>query len=182
MRFKWLLLMYLLGASLASAHQSPPPVLFFSDLAQAPASGNTDPTYSASGNGAYITLYGNFLNNLTSVELNRVSCLKVISNPAPWLWYQRMVVQLQSNCTSGTFVVITSAGASNGIPFTVVGSGKIHYVSATRGKPTNAGTFQSPWGDNGKPCAGLTKAKQTMADGDITYVEDAYSCVADDYE
>jgi hypothetical protein len=93
-----------------------------------------------------------------------------------------MVVQLQSNCTSGTFVVTTNAGASNGIPFTIVSSGKIHYVSATRGKATNAGTFQSPWGDGGKPCAGLTKAKQTMMDGDITYVEDGYSCVADDYE
>src|SRR6516164_2209469 len=124
MRFKWLLLTYLLAASAASAQQSPP-VLFYSDLTQAPATGNTDTTYSASGNGAYITLYGNFLSNFTSVKLNGLSCLTVVSNPAPWLWYQRMVVQLQSNCTTGNFMLTTSAGTSNGILFTVVNSGRI---------------------------------------------------------
>jgi hypothetical protein len=93
-----------------------------------------------------------------------------------------MVVQLQSNCTTGNFMLTTSAGTSNGILFTVVNSGRIHYVSAKIGKSTNVGTFQAPWGDNGKPCAGLTKAKQTMMDGDITYLQDGYNCNSDDGE
>jgi hypothetical protein len=179
MRFKWLLLTYLLAASAASAQQSPP-VLFYSDLTQAPATGNTDTTYSASGNGAYITLYGNFLSNFTSVKLNGLSCLTVVSNPAPWLWYQRMVVQLQSNCTTGNWSITTPGGTFTGpMPETTkeglgadlkVVNAHIYYV-ATAG--SGGGTFSSPFST-------LSAAESVMADGDVTYVKNGFSTTAPD--
>lgn len=178
MRLKWLFLISLVGAFLALTLQSlaitvppPAPVLFFSDLTSGPATGNSDTTYSANG-GAYVTLYGNFLASPT-VTLNGANCVTVVSQPTVWMWYQRMVVKLGIACTTGNFVVTTSGGTSNGIPFTVR-AGNIYYVSTT-GNDASTGSFSAPW-------ATLTKAKQTMADGDITYPENGVSATADDGE
>jgi trimeric autotransporter adhesin len=177
MRFRRLFLTLMLGAAMAfaqavHAQQSSAPVLFFSDLISGPATGNTDTSYSASGNGVYVTLYGNFLTNFSSVTLNGAACLTVVSNPTTWLWYQRMIVQLKSTCTSGNFVVTTAAGTSNGIPFAVTGAGHIYYVS-TNGNDSNAGTFASPW-------ATLLQARNTMVAGDTTYAENGTGATVDD--
>ena len=136
------------------------PVLFFTDLDSGPATGNTDTSHTTNG-GVYVTLYGNFLTG-ASVTLNGLSCLTTVIPPGPWLWYQRMVVQLGSTCTTGNFVVTTAGGTSNGIPFTVR-AGNIYYV-ATTGNDGNAGTFSSPW-------LTLQHAADTMAAGDTTYGE-----------
>lgn len=135
-------------------------MIFFSDLDSGPATGNSDATFSTGG-GVYVTLYGNYLTG-GSVTLNGVNCLTVVSQPAAWLWYQRMVVQLGSSCTTGNFVVTVNGAASNGLPFTVR-SGHIYYV-ATNGSDSNTGTFQSSW-------ATLQHAADTMVAGDTTYAE-----------
>jgi hypothetical protein len=154
----------------AAAQSTPPPVLFFSDLISGPASGNSDTTFSSTG-GTYVTLYGNFLDNPSSVQLNGASCLTTVSAPSAWLWYERMVVKLGTGCTSGNFTVTTAAGTSNGISFTVR-SGNIYYVS-TSGNDANAGTFSSPW-------ATLLKARGAIAAGDTVYAENGVSQSADD--
>jgi trimeric autotransporter adhesin len=193
MRLKWLFLSCLLGAPLALAQQPPAPVLFFSDLTSGPATGNSDTTYASSG-GAYVTLYGNYLSNFTSVKLNGASCLTVISQPATWMWYQRMVVMIGPTCTTGNFSITTAGGTWSGptvetsnqggtADFTVR-SGHIWYVTVT-GSIKNSGTFQSPFGDavsdgistNG---AGARAARNAMSDGDITYLENGYDDYTDD--
>lgn len=158
MRTKWVLLVCLLGGSMAAAQQTPPPIIFFTDIIAGAANGNSDNTYSATG-GVYVTLYGNFLDSFTSVKLNGASCLTVVSPPATWLWYERMVVKLGTTCTTGNFSITTPGGTWhgptvaaanaqtlmgwNGVDFTVT-TGAIHYVSPT-GNDSNAGTFSSPW-------------------------------------
>lgn len=172
MRFKWLgFAAWLLATPIVLAQQTPAPVLFFSDLTQGPASGNSDTTYNTNG-GAYVTLYGNFLNSPTAT-LNGASCLTIVSQPSAWLWYQRIVVQLKSTCTSGNFVVTTSSGASNGLPFSV-GSGQIYFVSSS-GNDSNSGTFASPW--KTIPAAVLSAGSHA---GSIVYVEHGVSATADD--
>jgi len=171
MRSKWLLLI-LLTASVAGAQQTPAPVLFFTDLTQGPATGNSDNTFTSNG-GVYVTLYGNFLDNFSNVTLNGSACLAVVSNPSSWLWYEKMVVQLKGGCSSGNFAVTTASGTSNGVPFTVA-SGSIYYV-ATSGRDGNSGTFSSPW-------ATLPHAVQTAGTGtgNVIYAENGVSDTGDD--
>jgi hypothetical protein len=147
------------------------PVLFFSDLLSGPATGNSDTTYSSAG-GVYVTLYGNFLTGYTSVDLNAEPCLTVVSGPSTWLWYQRMVVELGTSCTSGNFTVTTPSGTSNGIPFTVTTTGHIYFASGS-GNDSGAGTFASPWKT-------LLNARNTMVAGDTTYAETGSDQTTDD--
>lgn len=171
MRSIWLIFTWLLASPIVLAQQTQTPVLFYSDLTRGPASGNSDSTYNTNG-GAYVTLYGNFLNSPT-VTLNSANCLSIVSQPATWLWYQRMVVQLKSTCTSGNFVVTTGAGNSNGLKFTV-SSGQIYFVS-TGGNDSNSGSFASPWKT-------IPKAVQTAgaSAGNIVYVENGVTATGDD--
>lgn len=175
MRFKWLILSWLFASPLALAQQRPAPVLFFTDLTSGPASGNSDPTYTLNG-GVYVTLYGNFFGTTqgsSTVTLNGVPCLKVVSWGSSWLWYQKIIVQLTDSCSSGNFVVATSSGSSHGLPFTVR-SGNIYYVSNS-GSDTKAGTFASPWKT-------IPKAVQTAGakPGSIVYVENGDNQTGDD--
>ena len=160
MRFKWIVITSLFASSLTLAQQTPPPALFFTDLTSGPATGNSDPTHSTNG-GAYVALYGNFLTGGT-VTLNGASCLNTVSGPSPYLWYQKWIVQLTSGCSSGNFVVTTSAGTSNGLPFTVR-SGNIYYVSSS-GNDSAGGSFSAPW-------ATMSHCVQSMASEGICYVE-----------
>jgi hypothetical protein len=180
LRLKWLLvtITLLLAVIIAPPQQSPAatlqapaPALFFSDLINGPATGNSDSTFTANG-GAYVTIYGNFLTGGT-ITLNGASCLTVVSAPSTWLWYQRMIVQLTGTCSTGNFVVTTSAGTSNSLPFTV-SSGKIYYV-ATSGNDSKPGTFASPWRT-------LPHAVQTAGQkpGSIVYAEGNVQQLVDD--
>jgi len=189
MRTKWVLLVCLLAVSMATAQQTPPPIIFFTDLIAGPASGNSDTTYGSTG-GVYVTLYGNFLDNFTSVQLNNASCLTVVSNPTAWRWYERMVVKLGTACTSGNFSITTASGTwsgptvatSNGatlyggpsIDFTVAASGHIYYV-ATSGNDGSAGSFSSPWRTipHGVQTAGTTS-------GNVIYVESGVTAAVED--
>jgi hypothetical protein len=172
MGFRWLgFAAWLLATPIVFGQQTQAPVLFFSDLTQGPASGNSDTTYSTNG-GAYVTLYGNFLSSPT-VTLNGASCLTIVSQPSAWMWYQRMVVQLKSTCTSGNLVVTTSSGSSNGLPFSI-GSGQFYFVSSS-GNDANGGTFASPWKT-------IPNAVQTAGAhaGSIIYVENGVNATIDD--
>ncbi len=177
MRFKWLTIIWLFASPVAHAQHRPTPALFFSDLTSGPATGNSDPTYTSNG-GVYVTLYGNFFGTTresSTVTLNGSPCLKVVSWGSSWLWYQKIIVQLTHSCSSGNFVVATSSGSSNGLPFTVR-AGDIYYVS-NNGSDSKAGTFSSPWKT-------IPKAVHTAGarPGSIVYVENGDNQTGDDGE
>lgn len=158
--FPIFILAAVLGAPAMRA-QTLPPRIFFTDLTSGPATGNSDSTFSSNG-GVYVTLYGNFLTSPT-VALNGAACLVIVSQPSSWMWYQKMVVQLTSSCTTGNFVVTTAGGTSNGIPFTVR-AGNIYYVATNGNDSTGTGSFSKPW-------ATIVQAKNTIAAGDTAYIE-----------
>jgi hypothetical protein len=153
-----------------------PPVLFFSDLSSGPAFGNSDPTFTTNG-GVYVNLYGNFFGTTqgsSTVTLGGVLCLQVINWGTSWNWYQKITVQLTGACPSGNFVVATSAGTSNGLPFTVTSGTNIYYVS-TSGSDSNSGSFATPW-------ATIPNAVQVAGAGagNVIYVENGVSQTTDD--
>lgn len=159
----------ILHCSVASAQA---PSIFFTDLTSGPNSGGENVSNFA---GTYATIYGNYFGatqGSSTVTLNGASCLRVVSWGSTYLWYQKIVVQLGPNCTSGNFVVTTSSGASNGTPFTVR-AGNIYCVS-TSGNDSSSGKFPSScW-------ATLPHAIHTMNAGDITYAQNGVTQTAQD--
>src|SRR5215472_3422932 len=145
--FRWsglLLLLIVLAGALPVRAQTQPPVIFFSDVDSGPNAGGE----SVSGfSGTYVTLYGLFFGGSqgsSTVTWNGLNCLRVIGPSGtysgwgtPYLWYQKIVVQLGSACSAGTgnFVVTVNGKSSNGILFTVR-SGNIFCVS-TSGSDSN---------------------------------------------
>lgn len=168
--------------SSASTTQTPAPVLFFSDIVAGPKTGNSDTTFG-SNLGAYVTLYGNYLSNYTSIELNGSSCLTVVSGPTTWMWYQKMTVAIGSGCSSGNFSITTSGGTWSGpmVETTkegfsqdfLVNSNHIYYVNQNTGSDTNSGSFASPF-------ASPHEAKITMANGDISYMVGTWTDTTED--
>lgn len=142
--------------------QSAPPTLFFTDLVSGPSSGGEPVSGFA---GAYVTIYGNSFGatqGSSTVTLNGSSCLRVVSWGVPWLWYQKIVVQLGSTCSSGSLSVTTTSGASNNLPFTVT-AGNIYFASPS-GSDSNTGTSANPFQT-------ITKCKNAVGPGGICYVE-----------
>lgn len=144
------------------------PVLFFSDLVSAPNTGGEN------GNGAYVTLYGNFLggsqgtSTATAGGGAMVNC-KVWG--ATWLWYQKITCQLGPNAATGNLVVTVNGQPSNALPFTVA-SGNVYFV-ATTGSDKNPGTFAAPWKT-------VLKARDFMLAGDVAYAMDGVTQSSDD--
>lgn len=155
-----LFLLSLIFLSTATTRSANAPVLFYEDLQSGPNSGGE----SVSGfSGAYVTLYGNFFGTTqgtSTVTLGGSSCLRVVSWGSPYLWYQKIVVQLGSSCPSGSFVVSVAGQTSNALSFTVR-PGKIYFVSPS-GSNTNNGSISTPWQT-------LNKAMTTIAGGDVVY-------------
>jgi len=170
-RLKWLFLSLLLSAPAQGAN---PPAIFFTDLISGPNAGGE----SVSGySGAYVTIYGNNFGVSPRVTWNGLDCLRVVSvgenSVNSWMWYEKIVVQFGSDCVPGTGpLLVTASGRlsvcrdvgilGNGCRFTVR-SGRIYFVSKT-GNDKNKGTFAAPW-------ATVLKARDSMAPGDVTYVE-----------
>jgi hypothetical protein len=154
MRVKGVLLLCLLGTVIAQAQSTPPPVLFFSDLIYAHATGNSDPTHGTN-QGDYVTLYGNWLDSYSSIKLNGASCLTVISGPTAWRWYEKMVVQIGSSCATGNFSITTPSGTWSGpmvstinhsrsSDITIGSTGGIYFI-ASSGSDSAAGSWSAPW-------------------------------------
>jgi hypothetical protein len=170
-RLTFLFSFLLLGVPLASAQSAP--VLFFSDLTSAP---NNHGESVGRFSGAYVTLYGNFFGpaqGSSTVTLNGKKCLRVAAWGTPWLWYQKIVVQLGLSCSSGSFVVTVNGVASNPLPF-VVATGHIFFVSK-EGSDRSNGSFAKPW----KTIPHAVQAAGTGA-GNIIYVRDGVSQLSDD--
>ena len=149
--------------SAGSLSQAAQPVLFFSDLVSGPNSGGQN------NNGAFVTLYGNHLGSTPTVKVGGGQAIVTLA-PAPYLWYQKMTIQLGPQAQTGTMVVSNPNGSSNGLPFTVR-PGKIYFV-APGGRDFNSGSFTSPWKT-------LPRAVQGGA-GSIVYAMDGVSQTSDD--
>lgn len=162
LRAAGILLIAVFLISVPAKSQSAPPSIFFTDLTSGPNSGGENVNgYS----GAYVTIYGNNFGNSqgsSSITLNGQSCMRVVSWGTKWLWYQKIVVQLGLNCTSGTLAVRTPTGTSNMVPF-AVRAGNIYCIS-TSGSDNNSGKFPSScW-------ATMASAAVRMAAGDTVYL------------
>lgn len=142
------------------------PRIFFTDL-------ESGPNVSGQNNaGAFVTIYGNYFGSNPQVTVGGGQAI-VETPPTPYLWYQKLVIQLGRNAATGNIVVTTGSGVSNSVPFTVR-AGKIHFVAST-GKDSNTGDYGHAW-------ATLQHAVDTMAAGDITYAMNGVTQAAQSYD
>src|SRR5215831_13858380 len=141
-------------------------VIFYSDLESGPNRGGQNDA------GTFVTVYGNNFGSNPQVTVGGGQAI-IQTPPTPYLWYQKMVIQLGPNSVSGNIVVTTGSGASNGVPFTVR-PGNIHFV-ATTGNDSNTGDFAHPW-------ATLQHAVDAMVAGDITYAMNGVTQAAQYYD
>jgi GH18 family chitinase len=134
--------------TIASA-SSGAPVIFFTDLTSGPATGGEN------GGGAFVTLYGNnFGTNPTVTVGGAVATIK--SAPTPYLWYQRMTIQIPSTVPNGATSI--QIGGGNSVPFTVR-AGTITIVTSA---------------------SALKSARTTWKAGDIIYAQGAWAVTGDD--
>lgn len=162
MRFSGLFILFC-GTLAAQA-----PSLFFSDLISGPNTGGEN------GNGAYVTIYGNFFGATQGASTVTVGGGQMVNCKVwgdAWFWYQKITCQLGPHAATGTLTVTVNGKTSNVLPFTVT-PGNIYFV-ATTGSDTNAGTFKSPWRT-------LLKARNSMHAGDVTYAMDGVTQSTDD--
>jgi hypothetical protein len=153
-KFLSIAIITLVVGSTAMLAQSSTPRLFYSDLESGPNTGGQN------NNGAFVTLWGKGFGASQGTSSVTVGGGAVAAYE---LWSDgKIIVQLGAGAVSGNIAVKVGSAASNGVPFTVR-AGNIFFVS-TSGNDANAGTFAAPWRT-------IVKAKNTIAPGDIAYIE-----------
>jgi Ni,Fe-hydrogenase III small subunit len=149
--------------STAVLAQTSTPRLFYSDLESGPNTGGQN------NNGAFVTIWGKGFGASQGTSSVTVGGGAVA---AYQLWSDgKIIVQLGAGAVTGNIVVKVGSAASNGVPFTVR-AGNIYFVS-TSGNDANAGTFAAPWRT-------IPKAKNTIAAGDIAYIENGVMQTTED--
>lgn len=141
------------------------PIIFFTDLTSGPKTGGEN------NDGVFVTIYGNYFGDNPTVTVGGGQVARIKSAPSSYMWYQKMTVQLGSAAQTGNIAVTTSAGTSNGIPFTVR-NGNIYFVSTT-GSNSNNGSFAAPWQT-------LLYARDHISAGDTVYAMDGVGQTAND--
>ncbi|MBZ5505560.1 MAG: IPT/TIG domain-containing protein [Acidobacteriia bacterium] len=144
--------------------QSAPPRIFFSDLESGPNAGGEN------GKGAWVTVWGRGFGSSQGTSTITVGGGAVASYP---VWTDsKITFQLGSGAATGNIVVnVAGIGATNGLPFTVR-AGNIFFVAST-GNDANTGTAAAPWKT-------IVKAKNTIAAGDIAYIENGVAQTTED--
>ena len=149
----------------AAPVQAATPHISYSDLESGPNNGGENNA------GAYVTVYGKNFGVTRGSSFVNVGGGQAVNYP---IWTDSKVTfQLGASAQSGNILVNTSAGASNGVPFTVR-AGNLYYVS-TSGNDANTGTFASPWKT-------LIKARNTIQSGDTVYGMNGVTQASDDGE
>ncbi|HZU32780.1 MAG TPA: choice-of-anchor Q domain-containing protein [Candidatus Angelobacter sp.] len=140
------------------------PQIFFSDIESGPSTGGQN------GNGAFVTIWGKGFGAAQGTSSVTVGGVTAAAYP---VWSDgKISFQLGASSVTGNIVVnVAGSGASNGLAFTVR-AGKIFFVSTT-GSDTNAGSFSAPWKT-------IVKAKNTIAAGDIAYMENGVAQTTED--
>ncbi|MCX5701718.1 MAG: putative Ig domain-containing protein [Candidatus Omnitrophica bacterium] len=164
------------------------PVLFFSDLTDAPKTG----WEGSATKGAAVTIWGkNFGSSRGSsyvtaggVNLTNDSDYAewgVAANNARGL--ERITFYLNNNCTNGSGTISVTAGgiASNTLTFYVRTTGNIRFVDRTNGSNSNNGTRATNQGSGNGPWQTLPYARQQLTGGDILYIRNGTYTEADSY-
>jgi hypothetical protein len=152
----------LLSATLASAQSAPR--IYFSDLESGPNSGGQN------NKGVWVTIWGKGFGATQGTSTVTIGGGAADNYP---LWSDgKIIFQLGANAKTGSITVnVPNAGSSNGLPFTVR-PGNIFFV-ATTGNDANTGIFTAPWKT-------IPKAKNTIAAGDVAYIEDGVAQTSED--
>ncbi|HZD92615.1 MAG TPA: IPT/TIG domain-containing protein, partial [Candidatus Sulfotelmatobacter sp.] len=161
--YQWITVALLFSAISLFA-QSPQPKIFFSDLESGPDSGGQN------GNGAFVSIWGKGFGATQGSSTITIGGGVAAGYP---VWSDgKITFQLGPAAATGNIVVnVAGSGASNGLAFTVR-PGNIFFV-ATSGSDTNAGNFTAPWKT-------IVKAKNTLAAGDIAYIENGVAQTTQD--
>ena len=139
------------------------PHISFSDLESGPNTGGENNA------GVYVRIFGKGFGTARGNSFVTIGGGPAASYP---VWTStRVTFQLGAAAASGSIVVNTPGGASNGVPFTVRG-GNIYFVS-TSGNDGANGSFAAPWKT-------VLQARDSMVAGDTTYLEDGVAQTADD--
>lgn len=139
------------------------PRIFFTDLTSGPKSGGQNNA------GAFVTIYGRNFGATRGSSAVTIGGGPAASYP---LWSDvKIAIQLGAAAVTGSIVVTTPAGPSNGTPFTVR-AGNIYFVAAG-GSDSHSGKYNSPW-------LTLMHARDTMQPGDVTYAMDGVAQTTDD--
>jgi hypothetical protein len=159
----WIVVAGLLS-SVSVFAQTAPPRLFFSDLVSGPNTGGEN------GKGAWVTVWGKGFGATQGTSTVSVGGGLVAGYP---VWSDgKITFQLGAAAATGNIVVnVAGSGASNGLPFTVR-AGNIFFVAST-GNDANAGSATAPWKT-------VIKAKNTIAAGDIAYLENGVTQTTED--
>ncbi len=154
----------LLFSAVSLVAQAPQPQIFFSDLESGPNVGGQG------GNGAFVTIWGKGFGSAQGTSSVTVGGGAAAGYP---VWSDtKITFQLGTGSVTGNIVVnVAGEGASSGLPFTVR-AGNIFFVSTT-GSDANAGSFTAPWKT-------IVKAKNTIAAGDIAYIENGVAQTTED--
>src|SRR2546428_301448 len=161
-----------LSINIAAAPPPPPPppspnsggpVIFFSDLESGPNIGGQN------DNGTILTLYGKRFGPTQGGSTITVGGGQVALY---LLWSDsKVAVAIGANAATGSVIVHTSVGDSNGVPFTVR-PGNIYFASPA-GSDTNPGTFAAPFRTP-------VKGKNALTPGDTLYLMDGINTSAID--
>jgi len=149
------------------------PVLYFSDLAGGPRSGNSDNSLgqTAGQDGAIVTVWGRNLENAQvycgGTQAANYYFRGNATQPADLYTFHKMqmisfqVSHLAGN-GAGDIYAVVSGQQSNRLPFTVR-SGGIYFVKTTGNDTTGNGSWTQPWRT-------IPKAADSLALGDIAYI------------
>ncbi|MGH9775414.1 MAG: choice-of-anchor Q domain-containing protein [Candidatus Acidiferrales bacterium] len=161
--FIGLLLGGLFVASNNSLAQSAPPAIFYTDLVSGPNSSGQN------SQGTILTIYGA---RFGATQGSSTVTIGGGQAAAYLAWSDSKIsVSIGAAANTGNVVVATSAGSSNGAPFTVR-AGSIFCVSPS-GNDSASGAFGSCW-------QGLMHAKKSITAGSIVYLMNGVSYTAED--
>jgi hypothetical protein len=160
-----LFLFFFLAIPLGLVAQAPR--IFFSDLESGPNIGGQ------ANKGAWVAIWGKGFGNERGASAVTVGGGAAAAYP---VWTDaKIIFQLGPATKTGNIVVNlkgkSGSSASNGVLFTVR-AGKIYFV-AVNGSDRRRGTFDAPW-------KSIVRAKDSMAPGDITYIENGVAQTAED--
>ena len=157
---------------LAGESVTSPLTLFFSDLESGPGTGGQDNL------GTFVTLLGEGFGaerGGSTVTIGGHEVARYLiwgENNAVARNLDTIVVQIGPEVSTGNMVVTVNGIPSNPLPFTVR-PGDLCFVSTTGSDVTGDGSFELPWGT-------IAHAKNNLAPGDVAYIMDGVSQVAED--
>jgi hypothetical protein len=165
MKFSSAFLFLFLAIPLGLSAQAPR--IFFSDLESGPNIGGQ------ANKGVWVAIWGKGFGNERGGSTVTVGGGAAAAYP---VWTDsKIIFQLGLAAKTGNIVVKLKGNsgtrASNGVPFTVR-AGKIYFVGV-HGSDRRRGTYDAPW-------KSIVRAKDSMAPGDITYIENGVAQTAED--